>query len=296
MVESKQFSRFSVEAFTQGKTAKDKSKPQKNEDRWVATPHYLAVIDGATANPPIIIDGLTSGEYASATIADIVKKTPPGLSGQELIDTITDQFQKSLQQLPKETTQALRENPHAKPYASLAIAMLGTEEIKITQLGDVSFRINGRRIYSNPKEIDDIHAKQRITAIKNAQKIHPRLKLPELLEIGKNAILHSLRRQVQDLQNNSSHPLGYGVIDGSPVNGKYAQNYTLIAKGVQTLELFSDGYFKPGEKPKIKSWEKAFREVEKEDPYKIGKYPSVKGSTKEMHTDDRTILIAKFKK
>jgi hypothetical protein len=38
-------------------------------------------------------------------------------------------------------------------------------------------------------------------------------------------------------------------------------------------------------------WEAAFAEVERVDPEKIGRYPSVKGSSARMHTDDRTVVI-----
>ncbi|HEX7042869.1 MAG TPA: hypothetical protein VF189_06460, partial [Patescibacteria group bacterium] len=77
---------FSVETFSQGKKSKGNPKEKANEDRYLITSHYIAVIDGATANPPITINGFTSGEYASDTIKNILQIAPPHLFGKELID------------------------------------------------------------------------------------------------------------------------------------------------------------------------------------------------------------------
>jgi hypothetical protein len=41
----------------------------------------------------------------------------------------------------------------------------------------------------------------------------------------------------------------------------------------------------------LSDWEAAFAEVERVDPEKIGRYPSVKGSGVGMNTDDRTVVI-----
>jgi hypothetical protein len=60
---------------------------------------------------------------------------------------------------------------------------------------------------------------------------------------------------------------------------------------VQTVELFTDGYFELGATPDVAAWEAAFAEVERVDPEKIGRYASVKGSTPGTWTDDRTVVI-----
>jgi hypothetical protein len=64
---------------------------------------------------------------------------------------------------------------------------------------------------------------------------------------------------------------------------------------VETIELFSDGYFKLGEEFGVASWEAAFAEVEAEDFHKIDRYMSTKGTTDVMLTDDRTYLGVRLK-
>lgn len=60
---------------------------------------------------------------------------------------------------------------------------------------------------------------------------------------------------------------------------------------LRSIELFTDGYFKPGAMPALDDWEAAFAEVERVDPDKIDRYPSVKGSFARMRTDERTVAI-----
>ena len=285
---------FSFESFSAGKTSKKPDLLQRNEDRWVATPHYISVIDGATANPPISLEGHSSGEYAAIVIARLLETAKPGMYGQELVNYISAGFKQALDTLPSEDAARLRDAPYAKPYASFAAASIIDDKVVITQLGDVGFRINGGKVYDNPKEIDDIHTRMRVEAINEARRRNPTLTTEELLEIGKNTILQSLRDQVQNYQNRPDQNLGYGVIDGQPVDPKFVRVYGFDARAINTLEMFSDGYFKVGDQSTIQSWEQAFREVEVEDPYKIGKYPTVKGSTEDIFTDDRTVVIAKF--
>ena len=63
---------------------------------------------------------------------------------------------------------------------------------------------------------------------------------------------------------------------------------------LRSIELFTDGYFKPGATPALDAWEATFDEIERVDPEKIGRYPSVKGSAPRMRTDDRTVVIVEL--
>lgn len=84
--------------------------------------------------------------------------------------------------------------------------------------------------------------------------------------------------------------LSYGGIDGFPVPERHVESRTYDLAAVEAIELFSDGYFKPGESFGVAAWERSFAEVEAEDPHKIGRYMSTKGSTSTVLTDDRTYL------
>ena len=94
-----------------------------------------------------------------------------------------------------------------------------------------------------------------------------------------------------EYQNTTTSPLGYAVLDGSAVPMELVRVFDRPRASLHTIELFTDGYFEPGATPDVAAWEAAFEEVERVDPEKIGRYPSVKGSTPEAWTDDRTVVI-----
>jgi hypothetical protein len=94
-----------------------------------------------------------------------------------------------------------------------------------------------------------------------------------------------------EYQNSAASPLGYAVLDGSDVPMDLVRVVDRPRASVRTIELFTDGYFEPGATADVAAWEAALAEVERVDPEKIARYASVKGSTPEAWTDDRTIVI-----
>jgi len=98
-----------------------------------------------------------------------------------------------------------------------------------------------------------------------------------------------------DFQNITGPVLGYGGLDGFPVPPRFVETRSYSLADIETIELFSDGYFKLGEGFGVAAWEEAFRAVEAEDPHKIGRYMSTKGTTDLALTDDRTYLGVRLK-
>jgi hypothetical protein len=92
-------------------------------------------------------------------------------------------------------------------------------------------------------------------------------------------------------QNTTTSPLGYAVLDGSEVPMELVRVVDRLRASIRTIELYTDGYFEPGRTPDVDAWEAALEEVERVDPEKIGRYLSVKGSTPETWSDDRTVVI-----
>ncbi len=95
-------------------------------------------------------------------------------------------------------------------------------------------------------------------------------------------------------QNNASLQLGYPCLDGFEVPRHMLKIERIRRSEVETVEIYSDGYFKPGEGFGVAAWEKAFAEAEREDPAKVLLYPSPKGSTSSLWADDRTYLGVKL--
>jgi hypothetical protein len=95
-------------------------------------------------------------------------------------------------------------------------------------------------------------------------------------------------------QNNASLQLGYPCLDGFEVPQHMIEIQRLPRSEVRTVEIYSDGYFKPGDAFGVAAWEKAFAEAERDDPAKVLLYPSPKGSTASLWADDRTYLGVRF--
>jgi hypothetical protein len=113
----------------------------------------------------------------------------------------------------------------------------------------------------------------------------------ELLDL----IQHGISNGQGKFQNVTEPHLAYGGIDGFPVPDRHVESRGYRLAEIETIELFSDGYFKLGEGFGVAAWEAAFAEVEAEDPHKIGRYMSTKGTTPGNLTDDRTYLGVRLK-
>jgi len=81
------------------------------------------------------------------------------------------------------------------------------------------------------------------------------------------------------------------VLDGVDVPLSLVHVFDRPRESLQSIELFTDGYFKPGKTPDVAAWEAAFIEVERADPEKIDAYPSVKRTIGRVRTDDRTLVM-----
>lgn len=107
---------------------------------------------------------------------------------------------------------------------------------------------------------------------------------------------------------NEAGPLGQACIDGTTVPPALALERHSPRSAVSSIELFTDGYFGvPSPKratrtrrgaperepphPTVAEWERHFALVEREDPYKVGRFASTKGSLPGTFTDDRTVLV-----
>src|SRR4029079_3118455 len=93
-----------------------------------------------------------------------------------------------------------------------------------------------------------------------------------------------------DFENVTAPVLGYGGINGFDVPERHIETRSVGLSEIETIELFSDGYFKLGEGFGVASWEAAFAEVTRDDPHKIEEYLSTKGDTPTALADDRTYL------
>ena len=121
-----------------------------------------------------------------------------------------------------------------------------------------------------------------------------RARLPDVPESDIRHLLDTGISGQARFANNTLSTLSYTVLDGFEVPLSGVQVFDRPRTDLQSCELFTDGYFKPGAEPALDAWEATFDEIERVDPEKIGRYPSVKGSSARMRTDDRTVVIVQL--
>lgn len=91
-------------------------------------------------------------------------------------------------------------------------------------------------------------------------------------------------------QNNAASPLGYSCLDGFAIPDRFIRYLSFPRAEVRSIELFTDGYFRPGDGFGVAAWEAAFRVAEAEDPAKVEVYLSPRGSAAGNWADDRSYL------
>ena len=77
---------------------------------------------------------------------------------------------------------------------------------------------------------------------------------------------------------NRVHPLGFSTINGRPVPRSMIVLIDRKLSEIETIELFSDGYFGFPEGTRVADWEDWIARVEEEDPEKLARFSSTKGS------------------
>lgn len=279
-----------VEAITIGK---HKEHPERNEDTFVATPTTFAVIDGSAPRLPLKWAGHSSAQFATNALKEVLETTSPTLNGVELVAAMTKSLNEHIDQIG--AGEIVKDTPEARPAALFTAARIVGDKLVITGVGDIACRINGQLVHNDLIITEELMIKKRIAAMKQAVKEDPNLSEEELKKLGKAAIEDDLKTQVKNYFNNGNNDLGLGIVDGDPVPDKFVKTYEFDLSNVETLELFSDGYYAVPTEPSIEVFEEAFFISEEEDPLRWDKYPAVKVPNAQQFSDDRTILIAKTK-
>ena len=193
----------------------------------------------------------------------------------------------------------------------------GSETVVVDSGLDLVTAILRQQAYRMVQELQgDLEARRRVSracAFHGIEKLHPEM-LPwlselELVALYERSLTHCQARfpaaPVADIrrlldrgisgqtifQNNTVSPFSYATLDGFDIPMPLVRVFDRPRESIASIELFTDGYFKPAAMPDVGAWEAAFAEVERIDPEKIAAYPSVKGTVGRIRTDDRTVVV-----
>ncbi len=257
-----------IEKFTCGK----KTDCDKNEDAFLITEDFIAVIDGVTAKNGRPFDGVTGGRKAAEKVAEAVCFFDENITAKEAVEKIT----KAVSELYNETEQ--------KGDAAAGAIIFSKAKKEIWSVGDCQCLVNGR-LFSHEKEVDKINSDVRSLVLALAKKQGKTSE--ELLEndVGRAFILPILENQ--HVFANSTGRFSYGVFNGTPVPEEH-----IVIHKVQTgdeVVLASDGY--PHLKNTLSESEELLKEELKNNPLCDGEYRSTKGVAQgSVSFDDRTYI------
>ena len=252
-----------VQFFSQG------SADKKNEDHFGHDETSFVIADGATDKSGRRYDLKTGGELVSRLV--VKEALASTLNGKELVDFLNKKVNQFYEELG--ITEEIKD-PKYRFTCGFIAARIVEDKIYITYLGDLGFRINGSQVYKEIKQVDIDNAEERSRYIRETNDIE-----------GSRA--HSIPFILKQFehQNNPKDPLGYGVIDGTKTPAQFIKTFEYPLDKIETIELFTDGYFAIPQKISIAAWEKAFEKAKQEDPDNWKQYKSTKSH------DDRTIAI-----
>ncbi|MSP49221.1 MAG: hypothetical protein EXQ95_07830 [Alphaproteobacteria bacterium] len=146
---------------------------------------------------------------------------------------------------------------------------------------------------THPSEDAALAAEARDEAIERVVARSPFLDAGEIRQILDRGLTRQSDYRGDDghIYRGREHPLGYGPLDGWPIPDRFIHVDNRTAEAVRTVELFTDGYYGIASAPRVADWEDWLEAVQREDPHRVGRFASTKGSAPGRNADDRSVVI-----
>lgn len=253
--------------------------PEKCEDGLVVTPHFAAVIDGATDKTGRRFEGMSGGRFVMLTIAEALRELPPDIGPHAAVEALTAAIAERLPDgLP----------PEDRPGAAATVFSAARREV--WAIGDVGFKFSGQPAVLPRKAVDELNVRMR-AAILRAELIRG-VTVDDLAadDPGRAAIMPLLSRQVFFANADSAEAgdLAYAVLDGRPVP-KGLIEVVPLPEGSSELVIGSDGY--PQLFGTLSDTETHLKVLLAEDPLCIRELAGTKGvAVGQESFDDRAYL------
>lgn len=249
----------------------------RNEDAIVICDGLAAVIDGTTSRTNKVIDGMTSGKYASIVLAEALYKIDLAKNPFELLCELNDHLK-----------QKARDMGYIQvPSATIVLCNLHRGEI--IRYGDCGLRI-GCQDYSVTKKVDEV------LSLKRSEILHQALSsgytVEQLMEcdISRPTIVQGLA-DFSRFANDDTNEYGYPVLNGEKISEKLIECFPLDSG--KSVVLASDGY--PKLMGTLAESEAMLEEINQQDPLCISVNKSTKGIVKgQASFDDRSYIRIEF--
>ena len=304
---------------------KDRCLRMPNDDTVLILQGVLGVFDGATAPQKRMPGGPSSGLLASRAASQAVA----GLAlDHDLIRLPPVNIFAAISARIRAASQL--EGTEDKPSTTMALAILGQDEVRFVVVGDSSVRVNGTRLIQRKKPIDDVSTQSRLAVHSILSQRHPDPDEVEKLsryvcfegydaalqqgilsasetgricdmlvarfanltdpEILSGFLDWGIRSQFM-LANRTDHPMGFPTLNCDETSLVDIIDLRLPLADLTSVELFTDGYFQTPDAVSIAAWEQSFALSEAEDFHKLHRFANVKGSTSREFADDRSVIV-----
>ena len=263
---------------------KGKVSDEKCEDSIVVSDHYAAVIDGATSQSDICVDGLTAGALASRTVAKAVSTLPEDAGLEAAAAYVTEAVRSCCKSLGLWDETLLHLHPERRLTASAAIYSRRLRQVWL--VGDCQCLVDGK-LYTNTKKIDTLMAESRAAYI-TAELLKGASAGSFLThDLGRDFIRPFLKSQPIFQNSPDGGEYAFPVFDGFPVLLDRVK--TIPVPSGSVVVLASDGY--PDLLPSLEASERRLRSLSESDPLCIREYRATKGFMKGQSSfDDRAYL------
>ena len=249
------------------------------EDAIVVTPHYAAVIDGASDASGQRIADMTSGRHLATVLSELIRELPPGLDAQAAVAFLSSGIAARIAQ---------DTDRRDRPEASVVIYSRAARQV--WSVGDCGYWHAGLPQSRQAKAVDDAAASMRSAVLA----AHLALGVdPEHLRAtdpGRAAILPLLRTQ-RALANNGSPDVAsfaYPVLNGLPVTTEMIRIHP-VPPEVAELVLASDGF--PVLHPTLAETRSTLAALARQDPLCINALCGTKPVRQESGTFDDTAYL-----
>ncbi|GGL76843.1 hypothetical protein [Wenxinia marina] len=285
----------------------------------------FGVFDGATDPRGTVVDGVGAGRLAALTAAAAMAELAADPAAREL--PVQDILGRVTEALARRCAPLGLPIP---PSTTLAVALDCGADWRFIGLGDTGIRINGDEVIRYEKPIDAVSTRARVavfhqlaTAQRDADEVESAARRAILLGLdlavaegvlgeddarriiastveqtglqgAPDVVERFLRGGIKTqyvLGNDPRSPLGFDTLNGTaPVRGDFT-DLRRPKDRVRSIEIFTDGYPDLPADVSAAAWEAAFDRAETEDPHKVGRFATVKGSTSSEFFDDRTVIV-----
>lgn len=254
-----------------------KNPAKKSEDGIVATPDFIAVIDGSTSKATRRYSLFSSnGRLAMQIVARTLRRVPKSISMAQFCLTVTQNIRKRYR---RRDLPYLAEHPEERMAASAVVFSRVRREIWM--IGDCQCLINGE-LYENPKPYEKTLAEMRSAEVRRL--------LAEGVTVDQLRHNDTARPTIipHMLESMKHQNVAYSVFDGFPIPLSHVRQFPLTFAPFEIV-LASDGY--PFLRPTLAESEAALQEQIANDPLNIGQFKATKGCMAGSNSfDDRAYI------